>query len=671
VSVYRLGELALWVGLGLALYGAVLGHVGGKRRDPRLVESALRSVFGTAVCVAFAYLLLTLGFLNDEFQLAYVADNASRAMPLWYKATAVWGGMEGSMLLWALILAGYSTAAVWVHRRRQPELAPHAAAVLQTIMAFFLGVMVFSSRPFVMLDFTPPDGLGLNPLLQNRWMAAHPPSLYLGYVGWSVPFAFAMAALVRGRLGADWIVAMRKWALVPFLFLTIGNLMGSHWAYIELGWGGFWGWDPVENSAIMPWFLGAAFVHSIMIQEKRGMLKMWNIGLVTAVFSLTILGTFVTRSGIIESVHAFASTDIGFIFLGFLAAVVGTAIALAWWRSDLLRSENRLESYASRESAFLFNNLLLVGIGFAIWWGTFFPFISEAVTGERISVGPPFFNQVNGPLSIALLLLLGIGPVIAWRKASRRNLQRNFRIPLAVLAVAGVAAVALGLRQWYAVSVVAFGAFVAATVVQELWRGTRARMRSKEVGPGPALVGLIGRNRRRYGGYIVHLGVVLVFAGVAGALFVTERAVRMRPGDEVDVGPFTVLYRGTDVEGGPNYTATVANLTIRDGDGEPRRMRPERRFYPTAQEQVTTEVAIWSRLFEDLYAVLESYQPGSDAVDVTLLVNPMVLWIWIGGGVMVFGMLIALSTPRPGARRRRVAVLAARRDRSETRAAGA
>jgi cytochrome c-type biogenesis protein CcmF len=665
VSVYRLGELALWVGLGLALYGAFVGHVGGKRRDPRLIESALRSVFGTAICVAFAYLLLTLGFLNDEFRLAYVADNASRAMPPWYKLTAVWGGMEGSMLLWALILAGYSTAAVWVHRRRQPDLAPHAAAVLQTIMAFFLGVMVFSSRPFVMLDFTPPDGLGLNPLLQNRWMAAHPPSLYLGYVGWSVPFAFAMAALVRGRLGADWIVAMRKWALVPFLFLTIGNLMGSHWAYIELGWGGFWGWDPVENSAIMPWFVGAAFVHSIMIQEKRGMLKMWNIGLVTAVFSLTILGTFVTRSGIIESVHAFASTDIGFIFLGFLAVVIGSSIALSWWRSDLLKSENRLESYASRESAFLFNNLLLVGIGFAIWWGTFFPFISEAVTGERISVGPPFFNQVNGPLSIALLLLVGIGPMIAWRKASRRNLQRNFRIPLAVLAVAGVAAVALGLRQWYAVSVVAFGAFVVSTVVQELWRGTRARMRSKGVGPGPALLGLIGRNRRRYGGYIVHLGVVLVFAGVAGVLFVTEKAVRMRPGDQVEVGPFTVLYRGTDVEGGPNYTATVANLTIRDGDGEPRRMRPERRFYPTAQEQVTTEVAIWSRPFEDLYAVLESYQPGSDAVDVTLLVNPMVLWIWIGGGVMVLGMLIALSTPRPGTRRRRATAVPAGRHGSE------
>ncbi|HET9581958.1 MAG TPA: heme lyase CcmF/NrfE family subunit [Gemmatimonadota bacterium] len=653
MSVYRLGEIALWVGLGLALYGAVLGHVAGRRRDPRLAESAMRSVFGTAVCVAFAYLLLTLGFLNDEFRLSYVADNASRAMPAWYKMTAVWGGMEGSMLLWALILAGYSTAAVWIHRRRQAELAPHAAAVLQAIMAFFLGVMVFSSRPFAMLDFTPPDGLGLNPLLQNRWMAAHPPSLYLGYVGWSVPFAFAMAALIRGRLGADWIVAMRKWALVPFLFLTIGNLMGSHWAYIELGWGGFWGWDPVENSAIMPWFVGAAFVHSIMIQEKRGMLKMWNIGLVTAVFSLTILGTFVTRSGIIESVHAFASTDIGFIFLGFLAIVIGTAIALAWWRSDLLKSENRLESYTSRESAFLFNNLLLVGIGFAIWWGTFFPFISEAVTGERISVGPPFFNQVNGPLSIALLLLLGIGPMIAWRRASRRNLERNFRMPLVALAVAGIAAVMLGLRQWYAVSVVAFGVFVVATIVQELWRGTRARMRSKGVGPGAALLGLIGKNRRRYGGYVVHLGVVFVFAGVAGALFVTERAVRMRPGDEVEVGPFTVLYRGTDVEGGPNYTATVANLTIRDGDGEPRRMRPERRFYPTAQEQVTTEVAIWSRPFEDLYAIQESYEPGSDAVDITLLVNPMVLWIWIGGGVMVLGMLIALSTPRPGRKSRR------------------
>lgn len=655
MNVYTLGPIALWVGLGLALYGAVVGHIGGRRGDRRLIDAALGSVYGTAACVGLAYLLLTAAFVNDHFQLAYVADNASRAMPPLYKAAAVWGGMEGSMLLWALILAGYSTAAVWVHRRRQPELAPHAAAVLQTIMAFFLGVMVFSSKPFVTLDFTPPDGLGLNPLLQNHWMAAHPPSLYLGYVGWSVPFAFAMAALIRGRLGADWITAMRKWALVPFMFLTIGNLMGSHWAYIELGWGGFWGWDPVENSAIMPWFVGAAFVHSIMIQEKRGMLKRWNIALVTATFALTILGTFVTRSGIIESVHAFASTDIGFIFLSFLVFVVGGAVALAWWRSDLLESESRLESYASRESAFLFNNLLLVGIAFAIWWGTFFPFISEAVTGERISVGPPFFNQVNAPLSIALLLTLGIGPVIAWRRASRRNLERNFRMPLVVLVVAGIAAVALGIRQWYAVSVIAFGAFVLATIVQELWRGTRARMRSKGAGPVAGLLGLIGKNRRRYGGYIVHIGVVFVFAGVAGVLFVTERSVRMQPRDEIQIGPFTVVYQGTDIEGGPNYTATVANLTVDDGRGEPRRMRPERRFYPQGQEQVTTEVAIWSRPFEDFYAIVESYQPASDTVDLTLLVNPMVLWIWIGGGVMVAGILIALSTPRPGARRRRKA----------------
>ncbi|MGH7570711.1 MAG: heme lyase CcmF/NrfE family subunit [Gemmatimonadota bacterium] len=652
MSVYSLGPLALWVGLALALYGAIVGHVGGRRRDSRLIDAALGSVYGTAACVGLAYLLLTAAFLNDQFRLAYVAENASRAMPPLYKAAAVWGGMEGSMLLWALILAGYSTAAVWVHRRRQPDLAPHAAAVLQTIMAFFLGVMVFSSKPFVTLDFLPPDGRGLNPLLQNQWMAAHPPSLYLGYVGWSVPFAFAMAALIRGRLGADWITAIRKWALVPFLFLTIGNLMGSHWAYIELGWGGFWGWDPVENSAIMPWFVGAAFVHSIMIQEKRGMLKVWNIALVTAAFSLTILGTFVTRSGIIESVHAFASTDIGFIFLAFLAIVVGGAVALTWWRSDLLKSENRLESYVSRESAFLFNNLLLVGIAFAIWWGTFFPFISEAVTGERISVGPPFFNQVNGPLSIALLLTLGIGPMIAWRRASRRNLQRNFRIPLLVLVGAGIAAVALGIRQWYAVSVIAFGAFVLSTIGLELWRGTRARMRSREVGPASALLGLIGKNRRRYGGYIVHIGVVFVFAGIAGALFVSERSVRMRPGDEIEIGPFNVLYRGTDIEGGPNYTATVANLTVSDGRTEPRRMRPERRFYPLAQEQVTTEVAIWSRPFEDFYAIQESYQPGADAVDVTLLVNPMMLWIWIGGGIMVIGILTALST-RTGSRRRR------------------
>jgi len=653
MSIYALGPLALWTALALAIYGSVLGHVAGRRRDPRLSDAAIGSVWGTAACVILAYVILTFAFLHDRFDLAYVAGHSSRAMPPWYKAAAVWGGMEGSMMLWAVILAGYSSAAMLIHRRRHPYLAPHAAAVLQTIMVFFVGVMVFATPPFTRLDFLPADGMGLNPLLQNRWMASHPPSLYMGYVGWSVPFAFAIAALVSGRLGTEWIVAIRKWALVPFMFLTIGNLMGSHWAYIELGWGGFWGWDPVENSAIMPWFVGAAFVHSIMIQEKRGMLKMWNIGLVTATFTLTIIGTFVTRSGIIESVHAFASTDIGWVFLGFVTVIVGSTIALAWKRSDMLRAENKLESFISRESAFLFNNLLLIGIAFAIWWGTFFPFISEALTGQRISVGAPFFNQVNGPFSIVLLLLTGIGPVIAWRRASRANVQRNFRVPVIVLLVAGAAAWFFGIRSWYAMGVVAFGAFVLASIVQEFWRGTRARMRSKGEGAPRALFGLVSKNQRRYGGYIVHIGVVVVFAGVAGALFVQEQAVRLAPGDTTSVGAFQVTYRDTDLERGPNYVATVANLTVSHDGGREFRARPERRFYPEAQEQTTTEVAIWSRLFEDFYAILERYDPATGEVDVTLLVNPMVGMLWVGGGIMVLGVLIGLTGPRTAARRPR------------------
>jgi cytochrome c-type biogenesis protein CcmF len=651
VSLFALGPVALWLALALALYGAVIGHVAARRRDPRLADATIGSVWGTTLCVTLAYVLLTIAFLQDRFELAYVAGHASRAMPPWYKAAAVWGGMEGSMLLWALILGGYASAAMLVHRRRHPHLAPSAAAVLQIVMAFFLGVLVFGTPPFTRLDFTPPDGLGLNPLLQNRWMASHPPSLYLGYVGWTVPFAFAVAALTTGRLGTEWLVAIRKWSLVAFMFLTIGNLMGAHWAYIELGWGGFWGWDPVENSAIMPWFVGAAFLHSIMIQEKRGMLKMWNMGLVTTVFALTILGTFVTRSGIIESVHAFASTDIGWVFLGFLAVIVSVVVVLTSWRSDLLATENRLESFASRESAFLFNNLILVGIAFAIWWGTFFPFVSEVATGQRVSVGAPFFNQVNAPLSLALLLLLGIGPVIAWRRASRANLARNFRIPVIALLVAGAAGTLLGLRAWYGVGVLAFGAFVLATIVQEFGRGTRARMRSRGERAPRALFSLITRNRRRYGGYIVHLGVLFVFAGIAGALFVQERSARLAPGEAVEIDRLRFVYRGTDLVRGPNYVATVGNLTVSEDDGPAVRMQPERRFYPIAEEQTTTEVAIWSRTFEDVYAILEAFDPATGRADVTLLINPMVRWIWLGGAIMVIGILIALSTPRPGTRR--------------------
>lgn len=382
------------------------------------------------------------------------------------------------------------------------------------------------------------------------------------------------------------------------------------------------------------------------------MLRMWNMALIVLTFSLTILGTFVTRSGIIESVHAFASTNVGIVFLSFLTFVIATSVGLIWWRSDLLKTENRLESFVSRESAFLFNNLLLLGIAFAIWWGTFFPILSEAFTGQRISVGPPFFNQVNGPLSIGLLLTLGIGPLIAWRRASRQNVERNFRVPVLVLLLAGVAAVALGLRAWYAVSVVAFSAFVAATVVQEMWRGTRARMRSKGTGPAASLIGLISRNRRRYGGYIVHIGVLFVFAGVAGSMFQLEQKAHLSPGDEIAIGGYRVEYRGGDIEQGPNYTATVANLTVSGEGGTPYRVRPERRFYPSGQEQTTSEVAIWSRMFEDFYAILEAFDPATGNSDITLIVNPMLLWIWIGGGVMVFGTLIALSSPRPKAARR-------------------
>lgn len=383
------------------------------------------------------------------------------------------------------------------------------------------------------------------------------------------------------------------------------------------------------------------------------MLKVWNVGLVTATFALTILGTFVTRSGIIESVHAFASTNIGWVFLGFLVIVIGATIALTWWRTDLLKSENRIESWASRETAFLFNNLLLVGIAFAIWWGTFFPFVSEVATGERVSVGPPFFNQVNGPLSLGLLLVLGIGPVIAWRRASRANVARNFRLPLAVLFASVPVAWFIGIHAWYAVGVVAFSAFVLATIVQEFWRGMRARMRSKGEGAARALVRLVAKNRRRYGGYIVHIGVLFVFAGVAGTLFVQERSVRLLPGETTRLEGLDVLYRGTDLEQGPNYTATVANLTISEKGGRPYRMRPERRFYPEGQEQTTTEVAIWSRPFDDIYAILERYDPTSRAADLTLLVNPMVQWIWLGGAIMVLGTLLALSSPRPGVRRGR------------------
>jgi len=646
VASILIPRLLLALLLAVSLYGAWASWTGGRRRDGRWIRSGENAVYLNLALALGAYAFLAYYFLTDTFQVAYVATNSSTRQPWIYKLSAVWGGMDGSVLLWAAILSGYSAACVRLNRRQNRALMPYVTATLCGVMAFFASVLVFASNPFRTLDFAPIEGSGLNPLLQNPGMMIHPPSLYMGYVGWTIPFAFAIGALLARRVDAGWVVAARKWALFPWIFLTLGNLLGANWAYVELGWGGYWGWDPVENSAIMPWFLGTAFIHSLMIQEKRDMLKTWNVSLVVITFCATILGTFVTRSGIIESVHTFSESPVGPIFLAFLAALALGSAALISSRADLLKSSNRMESLLSRENAFLFNNLLLVGIFFAIWWGTFFPILSEAATGQRISVGPPFFNQVIAPLGLGLLCLMGIGPLLAWRKSSGPQLRRQFAWPVTVAIAASLAGWSAGLREPYAVATVTFAAFTLATVAQELARGARARGRIHGEGAPLALVRLVSRNRRRYGGYIVHVGVTCVFLGIAGNVYVTARELAMRPGERIQVGPYEVEFRDLKLRQAPNYTAAVAELAVSRNGGRVRYAHPEKRIYAAGQEQVATEVAIDGRLMEDFYAILLEPLPGGRGARLKLVINPLVGFIWLGGAIMALGGIVTLSTPR-------------------------
>jgi cytochrome c-type biogenesis protein CcmF len=647
-------RLLLALLLVVSLYGAWASWVGARRGDERYVRSGESAIYLNLVLALGAYAFLTYYFLTDAFQVAYVATHSSTAQPPLYKLS-VWGGMDGSVLLWAAVLGVYSAACVWLGRGRRGALMPYVTATLCAVMAFFAAVLVFASNPFRTLDFVPAEGQGLNPLLQDPGMMVHPPALYLGYVGWTIPFAFAVAALVSRKLDAEWVVAARKWALVPWIFLTLGNLLGAHWAYVELGWGGYWGWDPVENSAIMPWFLGTAFLHSIMIQEKRDVLRTWNVSLIVITFCATIMGTFLTRSGIIESVHTFSESPVGPVFLGFLAFLAVGSAALITSRSDLLRSPNRMESVLSRENAFLFNNLLLIGIFFAIWWGTYFPVISEAAVGRRISVGPPFFNQVLAPLGLALLFLMGIGPLLAWRRTSQRQLRRQFAVPVATAVAASLVGWALHVREPYAVVTVTFLAFTLATIVQEFVRGVRARGRIHGESKGVAFVRLISRNRRRYGGYIVHVGVACVFLAIAGNVYVTSREATLRPGDVERVGPYTVAFRNLKVRQAPNYTAAVAELAVTREGGKTRYAHPEKRIYTAGQEQVSTEVAIDGRLLEDFYAILLEPLPDGTSARMKLVINPLVGLIWVGGLIMALGGIVTLTTPRPRAADRRPA----------------
>ncbi|HWF92268.1 MAG TPA: cytochrome c-type biogenesis CcmF C-terminal domain-containing protein [Terriglobales bacterium] len=654
----QLGSFALMLALALSAYSFVFGLVAliqKGRGSERLAETARRAGIATFAAVLLAALILAVAAFQNDFSIAYIYHHTNRDL-LWpYKLAALWSGQEGSLLFWSLLLAAYGLVLRLRHKTDQ-RLFAHASVVIAGIQIFFLLLLNFAARPFgLMQGAMPTDGAGLNPLLQYPEMVIHPPMLYLGYVGFSVPFAFALSALVMRYPGEKWIHITRRWTMVTWAFLTCGVFLGMHWAYAVLGWGGYWGWDPVESASLMPWLTGTAFLHSVMMQEKRGMLKTWNVWLIFITFMLTIFGTDLTRSGMINSVHAFAQSSIGGWFHSFLLIIFVVCLVAYLKNSSFLRSEHKLESLVSREASFLFNNLLLLVACFTVLWGTLFPILSEWVQGHKITVGAPFFNRVNVPIALLLLLLTALGPLLAWRRTSTESIKRNFKWPALFAVLAGVFLVAtprswggpFGMRPWtdisyfYSLMAVMLAVLVAATVISEFVRGGRVISRHTGQNLLASMVHLGHRNTRRYGGYIVHFGVIVVIIGFAGSAFNQDKEQEMNFGDQMTIGAYTLKCESFTQDDNPNYASEWAVIDVFKNGGQIATVYPERRFYKASQ-QTSTIVANRSTLKEDLYLVYEGQSQTTGHPIIKAHLNPLVMWIWIGAWIMLAGTILAL-----------------------------
>jgi cytochrome c-type biogenesis protein CcmF len=696
------GRACLILALAVAVYGVGASLYGARSRRREWVDSGRRAVYALAALTTLAFVVLESAFLRSDFSFVTVAQHSSTTTPTFYRAAAAWSSQEGSLLLWVWLLSLWSSLVLFMTRRRMRDLAPYATAVLLAFGAFFSGLLVFLATPFATVAVAPAEGVGLSPLLRHPSMMIHPPMLYSGYTLFTVPFAFAIGALVVRRIDAEWIAATRRFALAAWFFLGVGIVLGARWSYSELGWGGYWAWDPVENASLLPWLTGTAFLHSVMIQERRGMLKVWNASLILATGTLAILGTFLVRSGILDSIHAFGASTLGVPFVVLIALLVVGSVGLVVSRRDVLRSEHHLDSLLSREAVFLGNNLVLVGLAFVVFWGTFFPLISEAVTGTKSAVGPPWFDRYTVPLSLALVLLSGIGPVIAWRRATASNARRNFAAPAgAALAVGVLIAVATpaASRPW-ALAMFVAAAFVIATIAQELIRGVRAR-RAMSGGSVPAALGaLVRRNRRRYGGYTVHVGMALLFIGVAASsAFQHARDVQMRPGQTATINGYRVHYTKATGQivtraGRLERIDFGASLVVSKGAKHIADLHPTRGYYPVNAPfapissafdgESTSEVGmdagvtkdIWTAVSPDLSrlqpimrkgdavfrangaklsaadyvtyrsaalaGLVHNYVANPPPATFRVIVSPLVAWIWIGGLVVFMGGLIAL-----------------------------
>jgi cytochrome c-type biogenesis protein CcmF len=640
----NLGALAVLLAFCVAIY-AVIGSVAGRLKcNPFLILSAERAVYGVWFLLTLASGILVYALITGDYRYAYVAGHSNRAMPTIYKFTSWWGGQEGSLLFWSWLLATYAVVVVFGNRRRHRDFMPYVVAIIGTVQVFFLILNTFVVSPFQMLAkegvvTAVPDGNGLSPLLQYPAMVIHPPILYLGYIGFVVPFAFAMGSLITRQPGDGWINTTRRWSMVAWLFQSCGIVLGSAWAYHVLGWGGWWGWDAVENASLLPWLGGTAFLHSVMMQEKKGMMKVWNMVLIATTFFLCILGTTLTRSGIVSSVHAFAQSPVGKYFAIFLAIGISLTIYLILFRLDYLKSEAQLEAVSSRESSFLFNNLILLASCFAVLWGTLFPVISEYATGEKISLDAAWFNRLIIPIGLFLLFLTGVGPLFAWRKTSTESLRKNFTLPgIAALVLAGIL-LAAGMRSAYAVISFGFCLFVTLTIFMEFYRGSRAIAQKSEMNFAHAVIELTHRNTRRYGGYLVHMGIVLMFVGFTGTAFYQNRIDELKKGDSVQLGAYQFKVARIEQGENDNYRWQRAIIEATHNGQVLAPLAPEGRLYKSDRSQLHAVDIHW-RLNEDFY--LNFAGMNDDRAVIQSYVFPLISWIWIGAIVLVFGTLVAL-----------------------------
>ena len=653
------GNFCLLLAFCLGLYALLASVLGALQKQHRIVRSAERAALAACGSIALALSSLVYLLVTSDFSVSHVASASNRALPVYYKIAALWGAHDGSLLLWVFVTSIFSGIVIYQNRFRYRDMMPYVVAVLMVNLSFFLCLNLFLSNPFNQLvqanadgtlqKFIPQDGRGLNPLLQYWAMVIHPPILYLGFIGFVVPFAFAFAALVTKQLGDSWIRTIRRWTLVPWMFLGAGLILGGKWAYVEMGWGGYWGWDPVENASLMPWLTGTAFLHSVIVQERKGMLKVWNVFLIMITYLLGVFGTFITRSGVINSVHAFADSSLGPFFLYYMSAVFFVSMYLIIDRLPYLKSERPLDSVLSRESAFLFNNLVLLVACFAVFWGTMFPVLSEWVQGQKMTVGPPFFNNVNIPIGLFLLFLTGVGPLFAWRKTSVESLKKAFFWPVIFSVPFCAALMIAGMRDFYAVVSFTLCVFVLITVVREFYKG--ASVRAKNTGESflSAIVNLTLKNKRRYGGYIVHVAIVVIFVGLTGNAFNKEIQQKLSKGESMHIGRYMlrmVDYREADT---PNYQLAEVKLEAYKDGKLIRTMTPEKRLYKAGDQQTTTEVELYSTPKEDLYVVFSGVANGGKGYEIHAFVNPLVFWVWFGAAIMVFGTLVTLLPDRKGA----------------------